>query len=77
MLSCLFLTHSVVYCGSVETLLFRCSGDDNVCDVVPMFVDCSGDATEIKLRDLKPSADYFVKYVNQQLVCVTLYWVAR
>ena len=42
-----------------------------------MFVDCSGDATEIKLRDLKPSADYFVKYVNQQLVCVTLYWVAR
>jgi len=24
----------------------------------------SGDATEIKLRDLKPSADYFVKYVN-------------
>lgn len=32
------------------------------CDVV--FVCASGDATEIKLRDLKPAADYFVKYVN-------------
>jgi len=29
-----------------------------------MFVFFSGDATEIKLRDLKPAADYFVKYVN-------------
>ena len=28
------------------------------------FVVLSGDATEIKLRDLKPDAVYFVKYVN-------------
>jgi len=27
-------------------------------------VSGSGDATEIKLRDLKPAADYFVKYVS-------------
>ena len=30
--------------------------DDDAC--------VSGDATEIKLRDLKPASNYFVKYVN-------------
>ena len=37
---------------------------DNGCDAAVMSVSVSGDATEIKLRDLKPDADYFVKYVN-------------
>ena len=37
---------------------------DNGCDAAVMSVSVSGDATEIKLRDLKPDADYFIKYVN-------------
>jgi len=38
--------------------------DDCLVAILLRFVLTSGDATEIKLRDLKPAADYFVKYVH-------------
>jgi len=38
------------------------------------FVVLSGDATEIKLRDLKPDAVYFVKYVNWIIVGESLFF---